>query len=136
MRIGGFYKIMSVHVRGKFGRGGGFGRISLGYNFFGFYSIYSGIWQKKYHYGKPYQSKMRFYRPTNPRTVKQQNWRAVCAYGWVLYNSLTLEEKSVYAQKSKELAMSGGNLFMSDWLKSPTSGFGRIFCGYNRFGYY
>lgn len=136
MRISGVYKIISNDARGKFGRGGGFGRISLGYNFFGFYSIYSGIWQKKYFFGKPYLSKMKFYRPTNPQTIRQQNRRYICSYGWVMWGSLSTNEKSAYNSEARELAMSGANLFMSRWLKNPTSGFGYTFFGHNTFGYY
>lgn len=107
-----------IDIRGQLGRGGGFGRIALGYNFFGFYSKYSGIYQKKYYFGTPYISKMKFYRPTNPQTVPQQAWRAVFADGKIAWSALDPEAKEQYRLKGQRRKMSGYNFFQSEYLKS------------------
>ncbi len=107
-----------IDIRGKIGRGGGFGRIALGYNFFGFYSKYSGIYQKKYYFGKPYISKMKFFRPTNPQTVPQQAWRAVFADGKNAWDILDAPTKEIYRKKGQRKKMSGYNYFQSEYLKS------------------
>lgn len=135
MRTGNLGKLLSIDARGSFGRSGAFGRIAFGFTWLGYYSWYAGIYQKKYYYGKPYISRQKFYRPTNPRTDKQQSWRAVCAYGWVLWNSLTDEQKKEYYEKAKVRRISGPNLFMSLWLKNPTWGFGMALFGYNANGF-
>lgn len=119
MRAEGMKKLLSLDARGTFGRGGGFGRVALGYNFFGFYSEYSGIYQKKYYYGVPYISKMKFYRPTNPQTPAQQNWRAIFAYGWILWRDLTDEEREYYRIQGKKMHMGPANAFMKVYLKRP-----------------
>ena len=136
MRVTGTSKLLSLDARGKFGRSGGFGRIAFGYTYLGFYSWYAGIYQKRYFYGEPYLSKSKFYRPINPQTLKQQNWRFVCSYGVYLWQNLDLELKNKYNERAKKKKMSGYNLFISEWLKTSTSGFGRILFGYNAFGYY
>lgn len=117
MRADGIMKLYSLDSRGKFGRGGGFGRVTFSYNFFGFYSIFSGIYSKKYYFGEPYISKMKFYRPTNPRTERQQNWRAIFATGKTLWDSLSAEEKEYYRKRGRNEKMTGYNFFMSNYLK-------------------
>jgi len=116
MRADGLMKLNSLDSRGKFGRGGGFGRISFGYNFFAFYSIYSGIYQKKYYFGVPYISKSKFYRPTNPRTVAQQAHRSVFADGMTAWSSLDPETKESYRIQGRPLKLSGMNFFLRQYL--------------------
>lgn len=134
MHTGSMGKLLSLDARGSFGRSGGFGRIAFGFTYLGYYEWYAGIYQKKYYFGKPYISRMKFYRPTNPRTLKQQNWRAVCANGWTYWNSLTIEQKENYRIEGIKKRMSGANCFMSFWLKNPSRGFGNILFGYTGFG--
>lgn len=107
-----------IDIRGKLGRGGGFGRVTFSYNFFGFYSKYSGIYSKKYYYGDPYISKMKFYRPTNPQTEAQQAWRDVFADGKIAWDSLDPETKEQYRLKGQKRKMTGYNFFQSEYLKS------------------
>lgn len=124
----------SFDARGKFGYAGGFGRISFGYNRFGFYHWLCGIYQKKYFYGKPHISRMRFYRPTNPQSLTQQNWRAVCAYGVVLWQGYSDPQKLFYNRLAKNLRMSGYNVHLTRWLGRPNFGFGKTTFSYNGFG--
>ena len=118
MRADGIDKAISMNARGRFGYGGGFGRIAFGYNRFGFYSKYSGIYSKKFYFGKPYISKMKFYRPTNPQTVPQQAWRAVFTDGFNAWQALTTEQKNVWRLRAKFKRMTGFNLFMSEYLNT------------------
>jgi hypothetical protein len=134
MHISPSDKMAGLDIRGTFGYSGAFGRIAYGFNRFGFYDWRCGIYQKKYYFGKPYLSKMKFYRPTNPRTLKQQNWRAVCAYAWVLWADTDSLTRSKWGKIGARRRISGANAFMSNWLKQPTYGFGKINFGYNAFG--
>lgn len=118
MRVEGLDKLNSLDARGRFGYGGGFGRLSFGFNRFGFYSKFCGIYQKKYYYGVPYISKMKMYRPTNPRTAPQQNWRAVFNAGVNAWFALDAESKDIWRRRAKNLHMTGFNKFMSEYLQS------------------
>lgn len=118
MRTGALGKGMSLDARGKFARGGGFGRISFGYNYFGFYSWYSGIYQKLYIWGKPYISRKKFNWGSNPQTEVQQLWRSVIASGVLEWQSFTSDQKLSYNARARGLTMSGYNLFLREWLNS------------------
>jgi hypothetical protein len=118
MRTGNMGKLLSLDARGQFGYSGGLGRIALGYNRLGFYSWWCGIYQKKYFYGKPFISRMKFYRPTNPRTVPQQAWRAVMAQAVSSWQSLDNTTKLRYNKRSNGRHMTGFNLYIKDYLES------------------
>ncbi len=118
MRTGGMGKLLSLDARGKFGWSGGFGRIALGQTRLGFYNWYAGIYSKKYYYGKPYISRMKFYRPTNNRTEGQQAWRGVFASGMAAWSALDDETKEQYKIKAKKLKMIGYNLYMREYLNA------------------
>lgn len=121
---------INIDNRGKLGRGCGFSRVAFGYNTFGNYSFFFGIHQKHYYYGKPYLCNMRFYRPTNPRTVGQQNWRAVHAYGVFLWQNFSSELKETYELLGGKLKLPGYNVFLSNFLKVKPRGFGAVYFGY------
>jgi hypothetical protein len=111
-------KGMSLDARGTFGYSGAFGRIAFGFNRFGFYHWYCGIYQKKYYFGKPYISKEKFYRPTNPQTERQMLWRGVVTSGHNEWASFDIETKEQYRLRARGLPMTGYNLFMREWLNS------------------
>jgi hypothetical protein len=134
MRTGTMGKLLSLDARGKFGYSGGFGRIAFGYTRLGFYNWYCGIYQKRYYYGKPYISKSKFYSSTGGNTLKQINNRAVLAYMWVLWAFVDQKIKEKYKINGAKIGITGANFFMSEWLKTPTSGFGSMLLGYNGFG--
>ncbi len=136
MHISPSDKMAGFDIRGSFGYSGAFGRIAFGFNRFGFYDWRAGIYQRKYYFGKPYISKMKFYRPTNPRTVAQQNWRAICAYAWVLWALLNDAARNRLRSRAAKINMSGSNLFMREWLRTPSCGFGKTIFSYNAFGLY
>src|SRR5574343_1729482 len=127
MRTGAMQKGYSVEARGQFGYSGGFGRLKFDYNRFGFYHFLCGIYKKKYLWGKSYISKMQFYRPTNPRTVLQQEWRSVCAYAWVLWALVDINTRKLWKIQAQKKHITGPNLFMSRWLSSPSGGFGNLY---------
>lgn len=134
MLVKGLDKLLSLDTRGTFARSGGFGKLQFSYNYFGFNTKWAGIYSgKKTKKGRGL-SKMKFYRPSNPQTITQQNWRSVCAYAWVLWADFSDETKEQYKIKGKKLKMGGANYFMRTWLTYPTRGFGRIIFGYTRFG--
>lgn len=116
MRADGLDKLLSMSAHGRFGYAGGFGRISFGYNRFGFYSKFCGIYQKKFYYGVPYISKQKFYRPTNPQTEAQQLWRDVFKAGRVAWASLDPETQEQWVYRARKLHMTGFNKFMSEYL--------------------
>jgi len=114
-------KLLSLDARGKFGYSGGLGRIALGYTRLGFYNWYCGIYQKKYYFGKPYISRMKFYRPTNNQMETQQLWRGVLADGIIAWRALTSEQKKSFNKRAIGKTMSGYNLFLSEYLNSHKS---------------
>ena len=77
-----------------------------------------GIYQRRHNKGKVVYAKMKFYIPSNPRTVPQQNWRAVFGAGMTAWGNLTNEQKEVYNERAKSLHLHGVNLFMREYLKS------------------
>lgn len=118
MHVGNMGKLLSLDARGSFGYSGGFGRIAFGYTRLGFYNWYCGIYQKKYYFGKPYISRMKFYRPTNPQTARQQLWRSVVASGWEEWATYDIEQKNQWKLRGRNRRITGANMFMSEWLKS------------------
>jgi hypothetical protein len=118
MRTGTMGKLYSLDARGKFGFSGGLGRMALGYNRVGFYNWFCGIYAKHYYYGKPYISRMKFYRPANPQTEAQQAWRAVYADSINSWRALSDNEKKRYNTRAFGQRMSGYNLFQKEYLNS------------------
>jgi len=116
MRVGQMGKLLSLDARGKFGYSGGFGRVAFGYTRLGFYNWYCGIYQKRYYYGKPYISRSKFYRPVNPKTVKQQEWRAVFASAMHAWGELDIETKEIWKIKAKREKLPGYSLFTREYL--------------------
>jgi len=75
------------------------------------------FWQKGYTpKGKRRNFKMKFYRPTNPRTEKQQAHRQILAEAVALWKALPLSTKKEYNKKAYGKQMSGYNKFISEYL--------------------
>jgi hypothetical protein len=110
-------KVMSLDVRGQIGFTSGCGLARCGYSRCGASKDFGGIYQRKKTLAGWRTSRMRYYRPTNPQTEPQQDWRAELTAGWEAYSALTSEEKVVLSRKARLLRMSGPNLFMRKWLK-------------------
>lgn len=109
---------VSLDWRGKFGYAGGFGRISMGYNAFGFYSPYAGIVQKRHRHGKTFLSRSKFYRSVDVITAPKLAWRAKLAPGWAAWRALSAAEKEPWNRQGVERKIGGYNAFMSYWLRS------------------
>jgi hypothetical protein len=109
---------INITTIGQVGKGGGFGRISLGYNIFGHYSPFFGIFSKKRFGKESWVSNMRFYRTPNPRTPAQQAWRAVFRAGKLAWDVLDEGTKDYYRIEGKKKKMEGYNIFMSGYLYS------------------
>lgn len=120
--------MFSLSTRGKTGPGGGFGFIRFANSRFGDTRTHGGIYRKKYtgynQYGySPIRKRntifqrMRYYRPTNPRTVEQQSNRNKFAEAVAAWPLLTDEQKTYYNERGKRMNKSGRNLFISWYMK-------------------
>lgn len=63
--------------------------------------------------------KMKFYRPTNPRTIKQQANRIKLRDAVIAWSLLTDAEKNVYHERAKSWHYWGYHLFVSEYMKKP-----------------
>jgi IS1 family transposase len=118
MHTGAIGKGMSLDARGKFGYSGGFGRIAFGYNRFGLYTWYAGIYQKLYLWGKPYISRKKFAWGDGGHSEIQVIRRGVFADAVSAWQALDSDQKNVFKKRAKNLPMSGYNLFLKEWLFS------------------
>ena len=59
---------------------------------------------------------MKFYYPTNPRTTKQQAWRAVFRTGKATWDALAPQTKTKYNKRAYAYKFTGFNLFMREYL--------------------
>lgn len=113
-------KLLSFRAVGKFGFSGGFGGIRLGFNRLGFYSKHSGIYSMYKKGDHRYNLKKKFYRPTNPRTEKQQAWRETFAEGMKAWGELDKKEKERYYIRGDQQRRLPHAVFLSDYLKLQT----------------
>ncbi len=136
-RFGFFTKFAGIYSRKKIRLGytSGFGKIIFAYNSWGNFPHYRAQFLASHEKEGFAVSRMRFYRPTNPRTVKQQNWRAVCAYVWTIWATFDPETKEQYRLQGSIRGITGANLFMSEFLKTPYNGYGRMSFGKILFGF-
>lgn len=114
-------QIMALDMRGSLGVSVNVGRLRMGFNYLGFDSQFCGIYSAKKTLKGKQLSRMVHYRPSNPRTTAQQDWRAIFAAGWVEYNTLTDEEKLLLSKKARKLRLGGPQLFLRRWLQAHTS---------------
>lgn len=83
----------------------------------GVYGIYQMRMTKR---GKvPY--KMKFYRPTNPRTPAQQENRQKFAQAMAEWQSLTEEQKLKYNKEARKINLFGRNLFIREYYQKNKS---------------
>lgn len=62
--------------------------------------------------------KMKFYTPTNPRTVPQQANRTKFANAMTAWGALTNPQKQVYNQRAKQRNMTAWGLFIREYYSS------------------
>lgn len=121
--------VPGLTIKNNLGRGAGYGFARRGHGAYGDTNRVSGVYQRrrvgwregvsdnprKHSYS---YTRMRYYRPTNPRTVEQQANRSKftnAVEGWTL---LTPVEKSVYNDRGKKLNRIGRNIFISEYMAS------------------
>ena len=120
-------EMLALAMRKKYGNSNGFGFAIFGSTEFGDSLPLRGIYQGRltgynqmgrspWRPRKRYFVVMRDYAPTNPRTVEQQARREAFADGASEWAGLTTEEKAEYNMRAKGRALSGYNLFMSEYL--------------------
>jgi hypothetical protein len=120
---------LALEMRGRLGFGRGYGFNAFGYSRYGSFNNVSGIysrkliasgddWQNAKKAGRWAISAMRFYRPTNPQTEKQQTWRGFFTEGKVQYDLLTTGQRALLSKEARKRRMTGYNLFQSRWLAS------------------
>lgn len=114
-------EIMALDLRGKIGVSVNVGRLRMGFNYCGFDAPVCGVYSVKKTLKGKQLSKMVHYRPSNPRTTTQQNWRAIFAEGWVEYRLLTDEQKLLLSRQARKLRLSGPQLYFRRWLQAHTA---------------
>lgn len=118
-------------IANRMGPGAGFGFARRGDGKYGDNRRFGGVYQrrlagfkrsaadnpKKHYYT---YTKMRYYRPTNPRTELQQAGRNKFAEAVAAWSALTTVEKSVYNERGKKNNRIGRNIFISEYMASDT----------------
>lgn len=121
--------VPNLRMSKKLGRSCGFGNSRFGFAPIGDDRFIQGVYQKRvtgYNHkgriaGRPRNSyivRMTSYRPTNPQTVPQQNWRAIFADAVLNWRLLTDEEKQPYNMRGIKASKPGRSLFISEYLKT------------------
>lgn len=100
-------KLFSFSVRGKIGRPD----LPNTHGHF-------GIYQQRHTLKGVKTIRMKFYTPTNPRTVPQQANRTKFANAMAAWQGLTEEEKEVYRTRAKKRSMFGWGLFIREYFTS------------------
>ncbi len=77
-----------------------------------------GIYQRRHERGKVNYNRLKFYIPSNPRTVPQQANRTKFTNGMTAWSNLTDEQKAVYNERAKVKKVYGVNLFLREYLNS------------------
>lgn len=121
---------INIDNRGKIGRGGGFGFIRYGKNFFGLNCPLFGVWQKKYYYGKPYLCRQVMKGSTNHRYLAQQNWRYTHAFAVYLWQNMETEQKEVYRILGIPFALPAYQMWLKKFLREKPHKFGHVYFGY------
>lgn len=62
--------------------------------------------------------KMRFYRPTDPKTPEQQAGRMKFKDAMLAWQGLTTGQKAVYTERAKPMQMFGHNLFIREFINN------------------
>ncbi len=117
-----------IRQTGTIRRGDGFGFIRLGHSALGASAYIGGVYQRrvtgynntgrKAHLPrKTYYVKMRYYRPTNPRTPAQQAGRSKFADAVAGWKALSPAEKQLYNTRGSRLGRRGRNLYISEFMR-------------------
>lgn len=120
---------LALRTRGKYGGAGGYGFISCGHAKFGQPAGEGGIIQSRVtgynnrirrtgDARKRYEVRMRYYRPTNPRSPAQTAQRNKLGAAWQAWRELAPVEKNKYIKKGKQTNRMPHAIFISWYLKN------------------
>lgn len=124
-----YHSTLALRTRGKYGGAGGYGFIRCGHAKFGQKAGEGGIVQSRVtgynnrvrrtgDARKRYEVRMRYYRPTNPRTPAQQAQRAKLGAAWEAWRELAPVEKSRYIERGKKNNRMPHAIFISWYMKN------------------
>lgn len=119
--------IPALTISGNIGRGSGYGFARRGNGLYGEGESPGGIYQKRWtgynQHGripgckrKSYYVRMRMYRPTNPRTVKQQAGRTKFQEAVAAWQAMSTEEREPWRQRAVRKSRRGRNLFIQEYM--------------------
>lgn len=122
----------AVEIRGKLGRGTGYGFARRGDGLYGENTPVGGIYQKRYTgYNQngyipgrprvPYYVRMRKYRPTNPNSPAQQSRRATFAEAVAAWQNMSEAERAPYKKRAVKKSRRGRNLFIQEYMLQSES---------------
>lgn len=117
----------AIEIRGKLGRGSGYGFARRGSGLFGESASPGGIYQRRVtgynQHGRipgrkrvQYFVRMKSYRPTNPRTELQQAGRTKFQTAVELWQGMTEEERAPWKARAVRKSRRGRNLFISEYM--------------------
>jgi hypothetical protein len=110
------FRAMNIHGQAGFTAAAGFAR--CGHSRCGASATFGGVYTRVRTLHGWDTARRRYYRPTNPQTIPQQNWRGIFRAGVAAYHALSDAERMVYFKKSRKRGMTGYNLFLANWLQS------------------
>ena len=121
--------MLSLRTRGKIGGGSGFGFARFGHVYFGDTRPGGGIYRKKYtgynQYGyspkrkrRTIYQRMRYYRPTDPKSDAQLAQRAKLTAANIAWRELDPVEKSRYIERAKRVNRVPRNFYISWYIKN------------------
>jgi len=117
----------AIAITGNIGRGSGYGFARRGNGLFGEATGVAGIYQRRWtgynqhgHIpGRPrraYYVRMRFYRPTNPRTELQQAGRTKFQNAVAAWQTMSEAERAPYKRRAVKKSRRGRNLFIQEYM--------------------
>lgn len=120
MKVGSFEQPFASQTKKSLGIPNRLGEHILGWSRLGFRNIFAGIYQVRH---KPVRKgqfvvRERFYRPANPQTPAQQDWRDNFRAGMIAWSILTEGQKYEYNQRAEKIGLYGVNIFLREWLTS------------------
>lgn len=119
-----FTYLLSVSAQKKFGKPTGYGVMSYGIDRYGVGDFRAGIYQQRHCKTGRRTIKMKFYRPTDPKTYPQQTNRGRFAAAILAWRDLTFVEQLVYDRRAVGKHMSGYNLFISEYMSARIALYG------------
>lgn len=117
----------AIAITGNIGNGNGYGFARRGNALYGDSRGVAGIYQKRYtgynQHGyipgkkrAPYYVRMRFYRPTNPRTVAQQANRTKFQEAVENWQAMDDAQRAPYKARASRKGRRGRNLYIQEYM--------------------